>query len=371
VSLPRSLYAASASAWWCCPDCDSVRFCCPGCSEGFRIERPLEQPPALPFHLPIRCPDPECEALLLLTICGYRPNPTGDAPANRSPLSDPLPVAERPAPMTAPRAQQQAPMANEQERPPLFGPFFNGETQPAQPTPPKRTQAQAHAARYLRRRGYINTALELQERPRAPRPPRPRRQARTTTPAAAAAAATLADFRRTFPADYSPRPKRPAPPPKPAPCPADAERHRLSVWDARGWLPDGVAPSAIAAAHCRVFGMPAPRDPSKRTARAYSLRELGRALGDLGRAFEPEPLRKVWDRALQRVALPSTRALFAKQARLMEVRGAVGMSGALFVVVAVASERLESVKSRRRLLSDALADALGQPVALALREVQL
>jgi hypothetical protein len=47
------------------------------------------------------------------------------------------------------------------------------------------------------------------------------------------------------------------------------------------------------------------------------------------------------------------------------------MSGALFVVVAVASERLESVKSRRRLLSDALADALGQPVALALREVQL
>jgi hypothetical protein len=357
VSLPRSLYSASASAWWCCPDCDSVRFCCPGCSEGFRIERPLEQPPALPFHLPIRCPDPECEALLLLTICGYRPNPTGDAPANRSPLSDPLPVAERPAPMPAPRA----PLAD----------FFNGETQPAQPTPPERTQAQEHAARYLARKGYINTALEMQERPRAPRPPRPRRQARTTTPAAAAAAARLADFRRTFPADYSPRPKRPAPPPKPAPCPADAERHRLSVWDARGWLPDGVAPGSIAAAHCRVFGMPAPRDPSKRTARAYSLRELGMALGELGRAFEREPLRKVWDRALQRVALPSTRTLIAQQARLMEVRGAVGMSGALFVVVGVAGDWLETVKSRRRLLSDALADALGQPVAMALREVQL
>jgi DNA polymerase-3 subunit gamma/tau len=142
------------------------------------------------------------------------------------------------------------------------------------------------------------------------------------------------------------------------------------VWDARGWLPDGVAPSAIAAAHCRVFGMPAPRDPSKRTARAYSLRELGHALGELGRAFEPEPLRKVWRRALQRLELPSTRALIAQQARLMEVRGPVGMTGDLFVVVAVASDWLEAVKSRRRLLSDALADALGQPVAMALRGLQ-
>ncbi|WP_411875576.1 hypothetical protein [Vulcanococcus limneticus] len=289
MSLPRSLYAASASAWWCCPDCDSVRFCCPGCSEGFRIERPLEQPPALPFHLPIRCPDPECEALLLLTICGYRPNPTGDAPANRSPLSDPLPVAERPAPMTAPRAQQQAPMANEQERPPLFGPFFNGETQPAQPTPPKRTQAQAHAARYLRRRGYINTALELQERPRAPRPPRPRRQARTTTPAAAAAAARLADFRRTFPADRTPRPKKPPAPPKPAPCPAEEPRYRLAAWDEWGWLPPGVAPSAIAAAYRRRFGVEPRRDATYRTFRAYSLRELGMALGELGLAPAAEP----------------------------------------------------------------------------------
>jgi hypothetical protein len=273
VSLPRSLHTVTASAWWCCPDCDSVRFCCPGCSEAFHVERPLEQPPALPFHLPIRCPDPVCEALLLLTVCGYRPNPTGDAPANRSPLSDPLPVAERPEPKPA--------------RP--LAPFFSSPpAEPApQPSPPKRTQAQAHAARYLRRRGYINTALELQERPRPPKPPQRRRPARATTPAAAAAAATLADFRQTFPVDRTPRPKRPTPPPKPKPCPADATRYRLAAWGARDWLPDGVAPSAIAAAYCRVFGVPPRRDPTKRTARAYTVRELTLALQDLGLAPAP------------------------------------------------------------------------------------
>jgi DNA polymerase-3 subunit gamma/tau len=112
------------------------------------------------------------------------------------------------------------------------------------------------------------------------------------------------------------------------------------------------------------------RDDACHTFRAYSLRELGQALGELGRAFEPEPLRKVWDRALERVALPSTRILLSQQARLMEVRGPVGMTGDLFVVVAVASNWLEIVRSRRRLLSDALAAALGQPVAMALRGVE-
>ena len=226
MSLPRSLFAASLSAWWCCPECDTVKAICPGCAEPLPIKRPANHPPALPLHWAFTCPDPYCGAALALTVCGYRPNPTGDAPAHRSPLSDPLPVAERPRPNL---------------------------------------------------------------RPRVPSPPRPQRQTRTTTPAAAAAAARLADFRRTFPADRTPRPKRPAPPPKPAPCPAGEPRYRLAAWGEWGWLPPGVAPSAIAAAYRRRFGVEPRRDATYRTFRAYSLRELGLALGELGLAPAAEP----------------------------------------------------------------------------------
>jgi hypothetical protein len=192
------------------------------------------------------------------------------------------------------------------------------------------------------------------------RHPQQRQQTRTTTPTAAPA---------RF-ADRPPKPKRQAPPPKPAPCPADAERHRLSVWDALGWLPDGVEPCAIAAAHCRVFGKPSPRDPAKRTARSYSLRELGLALGELGRAFEPEPLRKVWRRALDQLDLPSTRTLLAQQARLVELRGALGMPGTLLAEVAVQASWLEMAHARRQLLADAMGHVLGQTVAVVLQEVK-
>jgi hypothetical protein len=103
VSQFRSIYAAAVSAWWCCLDCDQARAYCPGCGEqGVAIDRPANHPPALPFGAAVRCPDPACGVVLTVTVCGYRPNPTGDAPANRSPLSDPLPVAERPRPQAPP-----------------------------------------------------------------------------------------------------------------------------------------------------------------------------------------------------------------------------------------------------------------------------
>lgn len=95
----RSILASSISAWWCCPDCDAVALCCPGCSEPLTAIRPNDHPPALPFHMGLRCPDRDCSAALSVTVCGYRPNPTGDVPATRSPLSDPLPVAERHRPV--------------------------------------------------------------------------------------------------------------------------------------------------------------------------------------------------------------------------------------------------------------------------------
>ena len=50
-----------------------------------------------------------------------------------------------------------------------------------------------------------------------------------------------------------------------------------------------MAPSAIAAAYRRRFGVEPSRDATYRTFRAYSLRELGLALGELGLAPAAEP----------------------------------------------------------------------------------
>jgi len=211
VSPYRSIYTAAVSAWWCCPDCDAVRLFCPSCAEQFEVDRPDDHPPARPFHSGIRCPDPDCDALLALTVCGYRPNPTGDAPATRSPLSDPLPVIERPRPPAPPRAQQPAPPA-------------------AAPNPD--------------------------------RWPRNLNRGRTPRPAYAG----------------------------PRPCPPDARRRRVAEWDAGGVLPRGVDPSTLAAAYRRRFGGVEPRrDPNRKTTRAYTFRELGLALGELGLAPAPEP----------------------------------------------------------------------------------
>jgi hypothetical protein len=221
----------------CCAACMVAGpIACPSCGSG-HLWTLQEAPACLPCPLDDRsCPD--CGAHLRVDLLGWAKPPTAapDRPAQRSPLSDALPGLER-----AWRLMPNHPQRKLHTPPPPPGPFE-----------PQRRQAQP-------------------------------------TPAAAAAAATMADFRRTFPADRTPRPKRPAPPPKPKPkpCPADATRYRLAAWGARDWLPDGVAPSAIAAAYCRVFGMPPRRDPTKRTARSYSLRELALALQDLGLAQAP------------------------------------------------------------------------------------
>lgn len=218
----------------CCAACMVAGpIACPSCGSG-HLWTLREAPARLPCPLDDRsCPD--CGARLRVDLLGWAELPTAapDRPAHRSPLSDALPGLERAWRL----------MPNHPQRKP-----HNAPPRPA--SKPQRRQAQP-------------------------------------SPAAAAAAARLADFRRTFPVDRTPRPKRPAPPPKPKPCPADATRYRLAAWGARDWLPDGVAPSSVAAAYCRVFGMPPRRDPTKRTARAYSVRELALALQDLGLAPAP------------------------------------------------------------------------------------
>ena len=95
------------------------------------------------------------------------------------------------------------------------------------------------------------------------------------------------------------------------------------------------------------------------------------ALGEMGLAFEREPLRKVWDRALQLVELPSTRTLLHNAARLSDLLADPTDPRRLLAVVTVRADWLEMAESRRQLLAVALADALGMPVRVELQGVQL
>ncbi|WP_411868737.1 hypothetical protein [Vulcanococcus limneticus] len=58
-------------------------------------------------------------------------------------------------------------------------------------------------------------------------------------------------------------------------------RLRHSRWAELGIAPADVAPSAIAAAYRRRFGVSPQVDPAHRTARVYSLRELQQSLAEL------------------------------------------------------------------------------------------
>ena len=127
----RSLFHASLAAWWCCSECDAALLYCPSCREQLPIRRPKKQPPALPYSVFIHCPDSECRAALAITVCGYKPNPTGDAPAY-SVLSDRLPVAPRPGPAKPARRRKPAATRPKPQRPaaPALRP-----TKPSRPAP--------------------------------------------------------------------------------------------------------------------------------------------------------------------------------------------------------------------------------------------
>jgi len=282
VSIPAALHTASLALWWHCRDCDFAPCYCPSCAEPLGVKRPPQHPPALPLHQLVSCPD--CGAALAVTVTGYRPNPTGDAPASSWPLSDPLPRSQN------------------RRRPEL-----------RIPPPPKR-----------------------QTKPQA------------TTP--------------------QHRPRLPAA----EPCPPAAERHPLSHWRRVGWLPEGVEPSALAAAYRRRFRVEPRGDRQYRT-RIYSQRELGLCLGELGLAPPPDPLAAIWQRALQALALPSTRMLLSQQARLLALEPSASQLrevGELVARVAVVPDWLRMVQSRAELVANALGETLGRPVAVELVEVK-
>lgn len=152
-------------------------------------------------------------------------------------------------------------------------------------------------------------------------------------------------------------------------------RRRLAAWVAAGVAPPGLAPAAVAAAHLRVTGCPAARDPERPQYRVYSADELRAALIELaGRSPRPapppppplDPLPLIWQAAAQRMALPSTRMLLLHQARLIALRE----RGRLVVVVVAAPPQwLPLIEARRGVVARALADTLARPVALELQEV--
>lgn len=152
-------------------------------------------------------------------------------------------------------------------------------------------------------------------------------------------------------------------------------RRRLAAWVAAGVAPADLAPAAVAAAHVRITGRPAARDPQHRATRVYSADELRAALLELGhrpqRSAPPPPpppdLRPlVWAAALQRLPLPSTRMLLSQQAQLLELRES---GRKLWALVAVVPRWRPLVESRRDLVTRALADTMARPVALQLLEV--
>lgn len=172
------------------------------------------------------------------------------------------------------------------------------------------------------------------------------------------------------------------------------QRHRLSWWAARGLLPQGLAPSTVAAAYTRATGRPPARDPERKASRAYSAWELLQALAQLSPPLPPlgataarpgpvasppppspappprpvdplaDPLAVIWGRTLQGLQLPSTRMLLSQQARLEAFRP--NRWGELVAVVVVAPDWLAMVRSREALLSAALVAAVGRPVWLVL-----
>ncbi|WP_411876618.1 hypothetical protein [Vulcanococcus limneticus] len=163
------------------------------------------------------------ETHVLVDVVGHRPNPTGEAPPPAELSAD---LARLSRSWAKPAAARPA----AQPAPPRWQPPW-----PARPATPK-----------------------LPARPQRKRP-----RYRSARRASACRQITL------------------PPPPAATPCPPGAVRLRHARWAELGIVPADVAPAAIAAAYRRRFGVSPHVDPTHRTFRVYSLRELQQSLAEL------------------------------------------------------------------------------------------
>lgn len=153
--------------------------------------------------------------------------------------------------------------------------------------------------------------------------------------------------------------------------PASPNRLPLEAWREIGCLPPGISAQEIRAAFTRAHGgKRQPRLWTPRGARkpCFTAEELLRSLA----AVPPPPpipaavLALVWNETLKRVALPSTRLLLSQQAHLQCLQEPPE-SQRLVAQVAVVHQWMTLVTSRLGVLTAAMAETLGKPVAIELR----
>lgn len=154
----------------------------------------------------------------------------------------------------------------------------------------------------------------------------------------------------------------------------EPERRTIREWRSLGIAPANVAPAAIAAAHTRLTGRPAARDPQRRTACIYTRAELDAALQDLERR-NPQPapppplvLEAIWVAVLARLELSSTRMLLSQQARLLDLRRS-GSGQDLVALLGVPTTWLAMISARTEYLGRAFTATMAAPVDLQLVEL--
>ena len=157
------------------------------------------------------------------------------------------------------------------------------------------------------------------------------------------------------------------------------QRFRLTHWQALGVVPAELPGATIARGYRLAYGRDPARDPERHATRAYSRNELEAALAALERckprqAPPPppaDPLELLWEGALARLQLPSTRMLLALHGRLLQLEESAYPGrgpGELVARVAVPSSWRELVASRIHLIGNALGEVLGRVVAIELVE---
>ncbi len=218
-----------------CPECLHHRIGCPTCGEewgntGSRV--------GAQHTLTCDC-GPGLETLITVEVTGYMPNPSGEGPPPAA-LSDDLRRLSRSW------AQPAAPPVSPPQQPARMG------TPAPRPSP--------------------WPLQRLQSSPQQQRRSTPRGKAR------------LRARRASKPAKVPTRQFE-------QPCPPDQPRWRFARFvEAAGWIPEGVAPCAVAAAYVRLFGVSPRRDPLLPTGRVYSAREMRLALEELSsRAKQQQP----------------------------------------------------------------------------------